>query len=118
MTTPADQSTKPTYCLAHHDASTVASVYVIGLKQHPEFVKIGIANDPDTRVMDLQLANPFTLEVVVQRRVCCKTFARKIERRLHHRYRDQAHGREWFNLPLDPRADLLHAMMTGEVENW
>lgn len=104
------------YCIRHHDAFPVASVYVIGIDGHPEIVKIGIAHRPDLRLIDLQGSNPFTLRLLIARELCCKSFAREIESKLHQKYRPFSRGREWFKLEDIELQELIRLMESGEVE--
>lgn len=115
---PPTPAVKPKMCQIHWDDRTVASIYVIGIREHPGYVKIGMADQPDRRLEKLQGANPFTLALLVSRQMCCRSMARRIERMLHWKYREhKTSSIEWFRLP-ESEVDLLVAMVrSGEIEN-
>lgn len=67
-------------------------VYIIRMGD-TEFYKIGYSNNPDSRLITLQNANPYTLEFVLKKRT---VYAKKLETLLHQTYKDKQVKNEWF----------------------
>jgi len=71
-------------------------VYLIKSKYtYTEVYKIGIANDPQSRLAQLQTGNPYQLEIV-----SCYGFedAGVVEKSLHQAYKEERLQGEWFEL--------------------
>lgn len=71
-------------------------VYLIKSKySYTEVYKIGIANDPQSRLAQLQTGNPYKLEII-----SCYGFedASMVEKSLHQAYKSQRLQGEWFEL--------------------
>lgn len=101
-------------CPHHQTHERASHVYLIGMVEHPLFVKIGTAMRPDWRVGELQCGNPFTLKLLCASRVCCQTHGRQLERSLHQRFRPFSYGGgEWFHLGDDGNLhDVIEAIST------
>lgn len=103
-------------CPVHHDHSRPTFVYVFGLREHPELVKIGVAHHIEWRMEAIQNASPFTVEVVASARFCCKRSAHQNERHLHGLFRVQRIRGEWFRLDADEITSLKRTLQTVAVE--
>lgn len=79
-----------------------------------EYFKIGIANDPASRLAQLQTGNPQELEIY-----SCFSFddASSVERALHQAFKNSRHFLEWFKLSTDEvyRFDDICKMLGGQV---
>lgn len=60
------------------------------------FVKIGNAHDPEKRMKDMQVGNPFELELIAKLPFEGKRAAHTYEMELHHRLRKHRVRGEWF----------------------
>jgi len=60
-----------------------------------EFYKIGVANDPEARLTQLQTGNPYKLEIT-----SCYEFqnADVVEKALHQAFGEKRHFLEWFKI--------------------
>lgn len=83
-------------------------VYVIRCEG---FAKIGIAADPDKRLIELQVGNPFDLVLALKLR---SDNARRDERILHKLLRPHHHRGEWFKVT-EAFDALLNAQTIGVV---
>ena len=79
---------------------TIGSVYILRAG-NSAFVKIGWARDVARRVSELQTANSAKLRVLVT-----VPGDKGLEGRLHHRFREERHRREWFRLS-DPIREFI-----------
>ena len=71
--------------------------FVYFITSEDKYVKIGIANDVEIRLKDLNIGNPIRLKVLYKFSVS-SSLVKKIENYLHYKFReDNIHG-EWFNL--------------------
>lgn len=73
-------------------------VYVISDGSH---VKIGIASDPQSRLVNLQVGNRLKLSLLHYKDCKCKRDATLLEQRLHQLYKKSHVTGEWFNVPPD-----------------
>lgn len=75
----------------------------IYLIQSGEYYKIGIANDPKSRLAQLQTGNPIKLQLVF-----CYGFedASAVERVLHQKYTDLRINGEWFGFDHSPEYEF------------
>jgi len=87
-----------------------ASVYVIGMVEQAEFVKVGIAANVSYRLVELQTASPFTLKILASKRFNSKTEARRTERDLHKQFSDVRMSGEWFRLDASALNVLLESL--------
>lgn len=80
-----------------HRDTVQSAVYFIKCQ---DFIKIGRAEKPLSRLIDLQLANPLPLSMVAT--IEAPTYAAKlIERMLHEQHAPHCVRGEWFSLTLD-----------------
>ncbi len=61
-----------------------------------EYIKIGCAGNLRRRVMGLQIAIPWPLEVLAFQKTTARKTAYTLEKSLHHRFRVHRHRGEWF----------------------
>ena len=73
-----------------------AYVYFIQLGQSGP-IKIGVANDVDSRLMTLQTANPSKLTAIAKIGCKSKTDAYMLEKDLHRKFSHLRQKGEWFN---------------------
>lgn len=68
---------------------------------NPRMVKIGKAKNVDSRVLDLQCACPFELELRGTLKCSSEKHAYKVENDLHHAFRNYRRKGEWFLYTLE-----------------
>jgi len=71
-------------------------IYAIGREDGP--IKIGISANPWARVLDLQTACPFKIELIHARECGDRPRAMGIERTLHRTFEVERLEGEWFNI--------------------
>lgn len=71
-------------------------VYVAGLSSRDRYYKIGYSKDPASRVDSLSTGTPYDTELVLAAGPYEKP--RRVESRLHERFRDRHFNGEWFEL--------------------
>lgn len=81
----------------------VTTLYFI---ESGEFVKVGLADDVQRRLHDLQLGNPLPLRLA-HRRTIPRALNKQVERLVHGRLGEWSVGREWFRLTA--KAAIFHA---------
>lgn len=91
-----------------------ASLYVLGMAEQPDHVKIGIATSIALRLSELQTANPFSLKLLASKSFPTKGDARRYEQELHQRFADCRAVGEWFRIAPHLREELI-ASMAGEA---
>lgn len=77
--------------------------YVYLVQSGDDYFKIGIANDPKSRLAQLQTGNPIKLQLV-----SCYAFedATPVEKALHQKYSEFRVNGEWFTFDYNPRSDF------------
>lgn len=79
-----------------------------------DFYKVGVSYNIEQRIREMQLCNPYPLELALYRTVRT-TQVRLVERRVHELLAEWEHGREWFTAPLAQiRAAVKIAMLEAE----
>ena len=91
------------------DAECGSSVYFV---QCGQYVKIGIADNPKTRLRELQVGNPITLTILNTFKV---VRANQVEHSLHEHFMDQWQRGEWFTMPADQIERIRNAKTLLEV---
>lgn len=81
-------------------ASEITNLYFVGCPGH---VKIGVADDVDARIAQLQTGNPHTLELLA----VMENVPRRLERRVHDALRKSRVAGEWFRLDKKCRKFVL-----------
>lgn len=74
------------------------------------FIKIGLSNDPWSRVSSLQTSSPYDLELWL---VVSAIFAQDVEKRLHREFSEFHIRGEWFDIT----ENRLLEFLTAEVED-
>lgn len=87
-----------------------AFLYVIGMVDSLDHVKIGIATDIQQRVVELQTANPFRLTLLASKAFASKREARHSERALHQQFSNVRATGEWFRLTDESRNSLIDSI--------
>jgi hypothetical protein len=73
------------------------NLYFIVCCSHPMKVKVGYAKDPEKRLKDMQVSNPFTLQIVGVHPCKSLAHAREMEKRVHEKLGGIHVRGEWFN---------------------
>lgn len=72
--------------------------YYVYLISDGKYIKIGITKDLQTRLRELQVANPNQLELICAIPLKSEKDARDLEERLHHEYDEFYIRGEWFDI--------------------
>lgn len=105
-------------CEKHKEITRATSVYVIQIREHPAFIKIGVALNTQSRLDGLQSASPFHLEIISERKLCCSIAAYSCEKKLHKVYAEFRGLGEWFEIQDEQIRDLLvQTVYRGEMES-
>ena len=81
------------------------TVYLYAIRCH-DFVKLGMAADPEQRCALLQVSNPYEMRVIWARPFATRSEAHVAERNVHARFEPFRERGEWFRLEC---VDLLEA---------
>lgn len=89
----------------------MAHVYIIrnGVNGH---YKIGIANNVERRLEELQVGNPVELFIVCKFFFKSRKVANKVEKSLHNRFKDHRVRGEWFSKKIQ-LSKIDHLMEPG-----
>lgn len=96
------------------------NVYIIECNEH---YKIGLANDPKKRIVELQVGNPEALKLRWKVKYQTRRVAQKVEKEMHVKFKEFRKRGEWFavdlevlklallgcELELQERAKIVHA---------
>jgi hypothetical protein len=75
------------------------------------FYKVGFSNNPQGRLIDLQVGNPNPIELVYTRRYKVKRFSKAIESIVHKLLSGQRFRGEWFTGPVE---NIINAINEAE----
>jgi Meiotically up-regulated gene 113 len=89
--------------------------YLYVLRCH-EFCKVDVSDDIQKRIYDLQLGNPFSLELALYRTFPSSQI-RHVEKDMHDMLDQWQHGREWFTAPFDAIKEAVR-MATLAILRW
>lgn len=91
-------------------------VYFIRTRAKPPMVKIGKANDPQSRMAELQTGCPYNLELIGK--IPCKSEAHafEIEESAHHVFRKFRVRGEWFKYKRIVES-AVEAMLAGKAKD-
>ena len=88
-------------------------VYVIGIPEGP--VKIGVSNNPENRVGNLQPGCPFPLQLLSKYPAKDRAHAFEHERNFHTKYRKYRLVGEWFDMDADFAANFIEINFSTEA---
>ena len=90
-------------------------VYLVNLGPFPELVKVGHANRVKYRMGELQTGNPFEIQLLATRNVCCGRCASACENAIHRVLSGMGYheGLEWFRLDQSIRQQLIEFIEKG-----
>lgn len=77
-------------------------VYIIAFGRAPALiapVKVGVSNDPESRLASLQTASPYDLSLVAKFLLPSREIAIQMEQCFHHMARAHRLRGEWFDMP-------------------
>lgn len=86
-------------------------VYVIGVIDTPELVKIGVTRNVAFRLAELQTASPFRLELRAKKSFQTKREAFRYERTMHSLFRECRTSGEWFRVEPEAFDQLMQTFM-------
>jgi hypothetical protein len=89
------------------------SLYVIGMVGQYDHVKIGVAVNVAYRIIELQTACPFRLELLAARVFKSKREAIRVERLLHRQFSAVRASGEWFRLDAASRESLISSLVAA-----
>lgn len=85
-------------------------VYFIGCGKNYQYIKIGVSNSPNKRLLELQTANPLKLTLIHFEPMNSERHAYHVEARLHKRFDSLRIRGEWFlNLPVKKAIEICQA---------
>lgn len=86
------------------------------LMQCGEYVKVGIANDVNRRLLDLQVGNPYPIHVRRKFKHQSRLHALLCERTIHAILDDARHYHEWFSCPIERAETVARAVHSATIE--
>ncbi len=89
-------------------------IYFISQRGHVELVKIGIANDPEKRLAEMQTGSGFRLKLLATATLASRAEAMNLERDLHHAFRSRRVRGEWFTCSAALR-ELIASVRDGDA---
>ncbi len=91
-------------------------VYFIKAGSKPPMLKIGKANNPEVRKVELQTGCPFEMKLMGTLKCKSEMHSHAVEQRLHQMFRREKHRGEWFRYSGHLPYVLSQILKNGDVE--